>query len=44
MIVVGLACLCVFGPTPKTCADRGGVLIFKWGGWVCVKPPGRIFR
>jgi hypothetical protein len=39
---IGLACLCVFGPTPKTCGARGGVLVFKFGGWVCMRPPGKI--
>ena len=45
LVAIGLACLCVYGPTPKTCADCGGVLIFSnllGGGLVCVKPPGKI--
>ena len=38
-------CLCVSGALAKTCADRGGVLVFTpllGGGWVCMKPPGKI--
>ena len=45
LVAISLACLCVYGPTPKTCADRGEVLIFSnllGGGLVCVKPPGKI--
>jgi hypothetical protein len=43
-IATAALCLrqCVFGPTPRTCADRGGVLVFKFGGWMCVKKPGKI--
>jgi hypothetical protein len=43
LAIVAIAlCLCVFGPTPKTCEARGGVWVFKFGGWVCVRPPGKI--
>jgi hypothetical protein len=37
LVAISLACLCVYGPTPKLCIDRGRVLIFSnllGGGWV----------
>ena len=42
LAVVGLARLCGYGTRPKTSAERGGVLVFVWNGWVCMKPPGKI--
>jgi hypothetical protein len=36
-----LVCLITF-TVKKSCAESGGVRVFVWGGWVCIKPPGKI--